>query len=78
MQLRMPSIDQDKILIFGHSMGGCEGPIIATEFPVKGIAVYGTVTRTWHEYMLENLRRQAPLAGTSPNIDATWQLTFSQ
>jgi pimeloyl-ACP methyl ester carboxylesterase len=57
-------VDLDNVFIFGHSMGGCEGPMIANEFPVKGLAVYGTVTRTWHEYMLENLRRQAPLAGT--------------
>lgn len=65
-------VDLNNVFIFGHSMGGCEGPIIATEFPVKGIAVYGTVTRTWHEYMLENLRRQAPLAGTSHGqVDAS-------
>lgn len=58
-------IDQNNIFIFGHSMGGCQGPIIASEFKVKGLAVYGTVVRTWNEYVVENTRRQASLAGQS-------------
>lgn len=58
-------IDQDNVFIFGHSMGGCEGPIIASEFPVRGLAVYGTVVRTWEEYCIENTRRQSVLAGSS-------------
>lgn len=59
-------VDADKILIFGHSMGGCEGPILAGEIPVKGIAVYGTLVRSWQEYWLENVRRQSKLAGAAP------------
>ncbi|HVL38619.1 MAG TPA: alpha/beta fold hydrolase [Fimbriimonadaceae bacterium] len=63
-------VDLDNVFIFGHSMGGCEGPIIASEFPVKGLAVYGTVVRTWHEYVLENTRRQSVLAGgTHAQVD---------
>jgi pimeloyl-ACP methyl ester carboxylesterase len=58
-------VDADKVLIFGHSMGGCQGPLLAAEVPVRGIAVYGTVVRPWHEYMIENIRRQSALAGTS-------------
>jgi pimeloyl-ACP methyl ester carboxylesterase len=60
-------VDPDQVVIFGHSMGGCEGPVLAAEVPVRGIAVYGTVTRSWQEYMVENSRRQAVLAGTSPS-----------
>jgi pimeloyl-ACP methyl ester carboxylesterase len=60
-------VDQDKILIWGHSMGGCQGPKIAAEFPhVKGLAVFGTVTRTWQEYTIENIRRQRGMAGVKP------------
>lgn len=59
-------VDTDKILIFGHSMGGCEGPILAGEIPIKGIAVYGTLVRSWQEYWLENVRRQSKLGGASP------------
>jgi pimeloyl-ACP methyl ester carboxylesterase len=60
-------VDQDKILIWGHSMGGCQGPKIAAEFPhVRGLAVFGTVARTWQEYTIENIRRQRGMAGVKP------------
>lgn len=58
-------VDSDQIFIFGHSMGGCHGPILASETKVRGLAVYGTVTRTWAEYFLENSRRQSLLAGAT-------------
>src|SRR5205814_1291137 len=65
-------VDADKVFIFGHSMGGVFGPIIASEIPIKGIAVYGTVAKTLTEYFLENWRRQAVLAGNDPaHIDST-------
>jgi pimeloyl-ACP methyl ester carboxylesterase len=57
-------VDPNKVVIFGHSMGGCEGPILASEIPVKGLAVYGTVVRTWHEYMVDSARSQSALGGT--------------
>lgn len=59
-------VDVDKVFIFGHSMGGVFGPIVASEIPVRGIAVYGTVSKTLMEYFLENWRRQAVLAGDDP------------
>jgi pimeloyl-ACP methyl ester carboxylesterase len=59
-------VDVDNIFIFGHNMGGVFAPILASEIPVKGIAVYGTVAKTWTEYFLENWRRQASLAGDTP------------
>ncbi len=59
-----PDVDPGRILIFGHSMGGVWGPLLAGERPIRGIAVYGTFARTWLEYALENGRRQAALAGT--------------
>jgi pimeloyl-ACP methyl ester carboxylesterase len=58
-----PAVDADNVFIFGHSMGGVMGPILAGETPVKGLAVYGTVLKSWYEYTLENLRRQLQLAG---------------
>lgn len=65
-----PDVDRDRILIFGHSMGGVWGPLLATETPVLGIAVYGTVAKTWVEYTFENNRRQAALNGaTAAAID---------
>lgn len=65
-------VDPDQVFIFGHSIGGVFGPILASESPVRGLAAYGTLARTWTEYLLENTRRQAALMGTDPGaIDAT-------
>jgi pimeloyl-ACP methyl ester carboxylesterase len=65
-------VDVDNVFIFGHSMGGVFGPIIASEVPIKGIAVYGTIAKTLTEYFFENRRRQAVLAGNDPaQIDST-------
>lgn len=58
-----PDVDPNKILIFGHSMGGAWGPLLAEADPVRGIAVYGTLVKTWEEYTLANSRRQLRLAG---------------
>jgi pimeloyl-ACP methyl ester carboxylesterase len=60
-------VDADRIFLFGHSMGGVMAPLLATEIPVRGIIVYGTIARTWTEYMLENTRRQRELADSDPS-----------
>jgi uncharacterized protein len=60
-----PDVDATRILIFGHSMGGVWGPLLAAETPVRGIAVFGTLSRTWAEYDLSNSRRQLRLARIS-------------
>jgi pimeloyl-ACP methyl ester carboxylesterase len=62
----LDGVDPDNVLIFGHSMGGVWGPLLGAEGGVKGIAVYGTVAKTWAEYMLENTRRQQDLADDDP------------
>jgi pimeloyl-ACP methyl ester carboxylesterase len=58
-------VDSENVIIFGHSMGGVMGPLLGAEMPLKGIAVYGTVAKTWHEYTRENVRRQHSLGGSS-------------
>jgi len=60
-----PRVDKDNVFIFGHSMGGSFGPMVAAENPVKGIAVYGTAGRTWTEYLIDTVRYQGILAGGS-------------
>jgi pimeloyl-ACP methyl ester carboxylesterase len=60
-------VDADRVFLFGHSMGGVMAPLLAAENPVRGIIVYGTITRTWTEYMLENVRRQRELADNDPS-----------
>lgn len=59
-------VNKDKIAIFGHSMGGAFGPLIAAEEPIAGLAISGTMGKTWVEYMLENTRRQSLLGGNTP------------
>ena len=56
-------VDSDNVFIFGHSMGGAFGPMIAAENPVKGLVVYGVEARTWFEYLLDTIRYQGLLAG---------------
>lgn len=63
------AVDPDNVFIFGHSMGGSFGPMIACEIPVKGLVVYGVAARTWHEYLLDTLRWQG-IAGGGSYIDA--------
>jgi photosystem II stability/assembly factor-like uncharacterized protein/pimeloyl-ACP methyl ester carboxylesterase len=61
-QLRaMPGIDPERIFVFGHSMGGVMAPYLSAEETVRGSMVYGTIIRSWFEYQLENVRRQARL-----------------
>lgn len=67
---QMPDVDSSRIYLFGHSMGGAFAPLLASEIRVRGIAVYGTVARTWHEYLLDVVRHQGRLAGESyPDVD---------
>lgn len=63
------AVDPNNVFIFGHSMGGSFGPMVAVENPVKGIVVYGVAARTWHEYLLDTLRWQG-IAGGGSYVDA--------
>lgn len=70
----LPSVDPDRIYLFGHSMGGVMMPFLTHQTPVRGSIVYGTLARTWFEYQLENTRRQMGLMGASPaQINAALQ-----
>ncbi len=61
----LDEVDRQQVFLFGHSMGGAFGPMIAAEDPVKGIAVYGAAARTWFEYLLDTVRYQGLVAGES-------------
>jgi pimeloyl-ACP methyl ester carboxylesterase len=57
-------VDASNVFIFGHSIGGISGPIVANRAGgVKGIIAAETVGVNWYEYELENLRRQLLLGG---------------
>ena len=73
---RMPDVDTSRVFLFGHSLGGCYAPLLASEFPVRGVAVYGTVGRTWHEYLLDVVRYQGLLSGQSyADVDDSVRVT---
>jgi photosystem II stability/assembly factor-like uncharacterized protein/pimeloyl-ACP methyl ester carboxylesterase len=67
----MPEVDPERIYIFGHSMGGVIAPFLSAEVPVRGTVVYGTLVRTWFEYQLENVRRQAAFSPGATEADIT-------
>ncbi|MEM7245214.1 MAG: alpha/beta fold hydrolase [Acidobacteriota bacterium] len=59
-------VDPNQVLLFGHSMGGVQAPILAADGGVRGVAVFGTAIYPWAEYLVNNSRRQALL---SPEVD---------
>lgn len=63
-------VDSGNVFIFGHSMGGAFGPMIAAQDQVKGLVVYGVAARTWFEYLLDTIRYQGLVGGdTFENAD---------
>jgi uncharacterized protein len=63
----MPDVDQDRIILLGHSMGGLTGPILAAESeePVHAIIAMSTFGVPWFEYLVANSRRQIHFSGLS-------------
>lgn len=61
-----PFVDDMRLFIFGHSMGGVMAPRIAEDIGVRGIVVFGTIGRNFYEYAIENSRRQFELRGIDP------------
>ena len=68
--------DVSDVFVFGHSMGGLIGPLLAAEAaeagrPLAGLVAVSTAGLPWFEYTLANLRRQLPLMGLGPaQVDA--------
>ncbi len=61
---RFKFVDRDKIIYFGHSMGGLTAPVVYQEVPCAGICAIGTGAISWFEYELANQRKQLVLAET--------------
>jgi pimeloyl-ACP methyl ester carboxylesterase len=61
-----PGADPDRLFLFGGSVGGALAPILAREFPVRGLIVTGGFTRTWYEHMLDIERRRLVFSGMKP------------
>jgi pimeloyl-ACP methyl ester carboxylesterase len=61
--LTYKELDEKNIFLFGHSMGGIVAPLLAETFQPKGVIVYGTVLRPWHDYLLEAIKWQSVWSG---------------
>ena len=60
-----PDVRRSGSFLYARSLGGMLAPLIAREFPVRAVAVWGTSARRWDRAMLEAARRQYALAGTT-------------
>jgi dipeptidyl aminopeptidase/acylaminoacyl peptidase len=57
------NVDRNSLYIIGHSLGGVWGPMIAKDFPVKGIVAYGTIGTNYLEYITNSRRTVAHAIG---------------
>ncbi len=62
----LPYVDSNRVIIFGHSMGGIVAPALSSKNSVAGVIVYGTTAKSWFEYQIEMYRTQNLLAGMDP------------
>ncbi len=61
--LNLPNVHKEKIVLFGHSMGGTTAPLLAAKFQPKAIVVYGTGFKPWSEYLLDAFLIQSSYRG---------------
>ena len=60
-----PWVDPERIVLVGMSNGAGILPLVSNGTPVAGYVVVNGWSRTWFEHMMEHLRRDAELRGTS-------------
>lgn len=56
-------IDSENMFLYGHSMGGVIAPMLAQQIKPKGVMVFGTVGKSWFEYMKDVVTEQQMLFG---------------
>jgi hypothetical protein len=60
-------VDPDRIFMFGHSLGGYQAPLLAAERAPRGVAVFGTLVRSWGDYHRDLIELQPfMLSGDDP------------
>ncbi|MBY0423509.1 MAG: alpha/beta hydrolase, partial [Parvularculaceae bacterium] len=66
-------IAPSRIVLFGHSMGGVEAPLLAAERAgqLRGIATMGTVLRPWRDYLGEVFWIQGFLSSNADPVEST-------
>jgi uncharacterized protein len=53
---KLDYVDSSRIFIFGHSMGGVMGPLVAQRTSIAGIIAYGTIGSNFMEYLVKTRR----------------------
>jgi hypothetical protein len=61
--LQLHAVDPTQLVLFGHSVGAMQAPLVAAEIPVRGIVAYGTTARRWSQNMIPLARRQLRVRG---------------
>ncbi|MFK7925225.1 MAG: PDZ domain-containing protein [Bacteroidia bacterium] len=56
-------VDQERISIFGHSLGGLTAPLLAKEYKPANVIVYGVVLKNWEDYIVDMIRDQSVVFG---------------
>lgn len=56
-----PSVNEDNIFVFGHSLGVLHSAVIAEMGTVKGVMGYGGLLKSWYEYMQVIMTDQATI-----------------
>jgi len=56
-----PSVNEDNLFVFGHSLGVLHSAIIAEKGIVKGVMGYGGLLKSWYDYMQIIMTDQATL-----------------
>lgn len=59
---RFSFLDRNRMIYFGHSMGGLSAPVVYRDLPCAGIIAVATSGIDWQEYEMINNRRQLELA----------------
>jgi esterase/lipase len=61
--LESSDIDKNRMVAFGHSMGGIFAARLGQNKVFKSILVSGTLNGTWYDYDIRNTKRQLQLSG---------------
>jgi hypothetical protein len=56
-----PGVDPDRVVLFGHSVGGMHAPMLARA--ARGVVSYGSSARRWSRCLSEGMARQLALEG---------------
>jgi uncharacterized protein len=66
----LEGVDTSRVYVFGLGTGGAIAPLVAQQVKVRGVATYGSPSRTWLEQELAGLRAQFDLTGVPADAAA--------